>query len=180
MSRTVIDLDDELVAEVARALGTRTKKDTVNTALREVLENRRRAVALTRLREAAAEGAFDLGCWTTSGTTGGDRGAVPDRHQRAGPADAAGRRILRLGPGRRGGPDRGVPGHRAGVLLSARSAADRERGIADFRSLFGWVPVHDRAFARAWEVQGELTRRASTGARARWTSWSPRPRNCTA
>ncbi|HEX3306121.1 MAG TPA: hypothetical protein VHS32_07750, partial [Streptosporangiaceae bacterium] len=25
----------------ARALGTRTKKDTVNTALREVLENRR-------------------------------------------------------------------------------------------------------------------------------------------
>jgi Arc/MetJ family transcription regulator len=61
MSRTVIDLDDELVAEVARALGTRTKKDTVNTALREVLENRRRAVALTRLREAAAEGAFDLG-----------------------------------------------------------------------------------------------------------------------
>ena len=25
------------------------------------------------------------------------------------------------------------------------------------RSLFGWVPVHDRAFARAWEVQGELT-----------------------
>jgi Arc/MetJ family transcription regulator len=60
MSRTVIDLDDELVAEVARALGTRTKKDTVNTALREVLENRRRAVALTRLREAATEGAFDL------------------------------------------------------------------------------------------------------------------------
>jgi Arc/MetJ family transcription regulator len=60
MSRTVIDLDDELVAEVARALGTRTKKDTVNTALREVLENRRRAVALTRLREATEEDAFDL------------------------------------------------------------------------------------------------------------------------
>ena len=60
MSRTVIDLDDELIAEVARALGTRTKKDTVNTALREVLQNRRRAVALTRLREATEEGAFDL------------------------------------------------------------------------------------------------------------------------
>ena len=40
---------------------------------------------------------------------------------------------------------------------SARSAADRERGIQDVRSLFGWVPVHDRAFARAWEVQGDLT-----------------------
>ena len=60
MSRTVIDLDDELVAAVAQALGTSTKKDTVNTALREVLENRRRALALTRLRAAAADGAFDL------------------------------------------------------------------------------------------------------------------------
>jgi Arc/MetJ family transcription regulator len=60
MSRTVIDLDDDLVAEVAKALGTSTKKDTVNRALREVLENRRRALALTRLREAAADGAIDL------------------------------------------------------------------------------------------------------------------------
>jgi len=42
-------------------------------------------------------------------------------------------------------------------FYSARSAADRERGIQDVRSLFGWVPVHDRAFARAWEVQGDLT-----------------------
>jgi predicted nucleic acid-binding protein len=25
------------------------------------------------------------------------------------------------------------------------------------RSVFGWVPVHDRAFARAWDVQGGLT-----------------------
>ena len=39
----------------------------------------------------------------------------------------------------------------------ARSPADREQGIGDMRSLFGWVPVHDRAFARAWDVQGELT-----------------------
>ncbi len=60
MSRTVIDLEDELVAAVAQALGTSTKKETVNTALREVLENRRRALALTRLRTAADEGAFDL------------------------------------------------------------------------------------------------------------------------
>ena len=60
MSRTVIDLDDELVAAVAQALGTSTKKDTVNSALREVLENRRRALALTRLRAAADEGAFEL------------------------------------------------------------------------------------------------------------------------
>jgi Arc/MetJ family transcription regulator len=61
VARTVIDLDDELLTSVARELGTSTKKDTVNAALREVLANRRRAVALTRLRDAASEGAFDLG-----------------------------------------------------------------------------------------------------------------------
>ncbi|MBP2323842.1 Arc/MetJ family transcription regulator [Kibdelosporangium banguiense] len=60
MARTVIDLDDDLVADVSRALGTSTKKETVNAALREVLENRRRALALTRLRASAADGAFDL------------------------------------------------------------------------------------------------------------------------
>lgn len=60
MSRTVVDLDDDLLAEVASALGTHTKKETVNAALREVLENRRRALALTRLRAMASEGAFDL------------------------------------------------------------------------------------------------------------------------
>jgi predicted nucleic acid-binding protein len=42
-------------------------------------------------------------------------------------------------------------------FYSARSPADREQGIQDVRSLFGWVPVHDRAFARACDVQGELT-----------------------
>jgi predicted nucleic acid-binding protein len=42
---------------------------------------------------------------------------------------------------------------------SARSMADRERVVEDMQSLFGWVPVHDRAFARAWEVQRGLTSR---------------------
>jgi Arc/MetJ family transcription regulator len=60
VARTVIDLDDELVASVAKELGTGTKKDTVNAALREVLANRRRAMALTRLRDASTDGAFDL------------------------------------------------------------------------------------------------------------------------
>jgi Arc/MetJ family transcription regulator len=60
VSRTVIDLDDELLASVAKELGTSTKKDTVNAALREVLENRRRALALTRLRDASTDGGFDL------------------------------------------------------------------------------------------------------------------------
>jgi predicted nucleic acid-binding protein len=42
-------------------------------------------------------------------------------------------------------------------FYSARSAADRASAIQDMRDSFGWVPVHDRAFARACEVQGELT-----------------------
>lgn len=42
-------------------------------------------------------------------------------------------------------------------FYSARSAADRARASDDMRSVFGWVPVHDRAYTRAWEVQDELT-----------------------
>jgi predicted nucleic acid-binding protein len=34
---------------------------------------------------------------------------------------------------------------------------DRANGIEDLRAAFCWVPVHDRAHARAWEVQGDLT-----------------------
>jgi Arc/MetJ family transcription regulator len=55
-----LSIKRELVASVAKELGTSTKKDTVNAALREVLENRRRALALARLRDATTEGAFDL------------------------------------------------------------------------------------------------------------------------
>ena len=42
-------------------------------------------------------------------------------------------------------------------FYSARSAKDRDTLIEDMRAAFTWVPVHDRAYARAWEVQGELT-----------------------
>lgn len=40
--KTVIDLDDELLALAARELGTTTKKDTVNAALAFVAERRQR------------------------------------------------------------------------------------------------------------------------------------------
>lgn len=43
MSRTLVDVDDALLAEAARLLGTRTKKDTVNAALAELVKQRRRA-----------------------------------------------------------------------------------------------------------------------------------------
>ncbi|NED85675.1 PIN domain nuclease [Streptomyces sp. SID11233] len=44
-------------------------------------------------------------------------------------------------------------------FYSARSAADRTCGIEDLQSLFGWVPVDDRAYDRAWQVQELLTER---------------------
>lgn len=44
-------------------------------------------------------------------------------------------------------------------FYSARSVQDRARGVEDLRTLFTWVPVHERAYPRAWEVQEELTRR---------------------
>ncbi len=44
-------------------------------------------------------------------------------------------------------------------FYSARTAADRAQGIEDMRLVFGWVPVDDRAYARAWQVQELLTRR---------------------
>ena len=60
MSRTVIDLDDEALAEAARHLGTSTKKDTVNAALREIADRRRRAAAVERMRQMVAEGEIDF------------------------------------------------------------------------------------------------------------------------
>ncbi|MEU2748227.1 PIN domain nuclease [Streptomyces collinus] len=44
-------------------------------------------------------------------------------------------------------------------FYSARSAQDRARGIEDLRLIFGWVPVDDRAYDRAWRVQEALTKR---------------------
>lgn len=44
-------------------------------------------------------------------------------------------------------------------FYSARSAEYRARGIEDLRMIFGWVPVDDRAYARAWQVQDALTER---------------------
>ncbi|MEU9173771.1 type II toxin-antitoxin system VapB family antitoxin [Streptomyces sp. NPDC048420] len=60
MSRTVIDLDDEALEAAARELGTSTKRDTINTALREVTARYRRLRALDEARELVAEGALDI------------------------------------------------------------------------------------------------------------------------
>jgi Arc/MetJ family transcription regulator len=62
MAKTLLDLDEGLVAEASVALGTSTKKDTVNTALRAAVEasRERRGRALADLQQVAAEGGFDF------------------------------------------------------------------------------------------------------------------------
>lgn len=42
MSRTVVDIDDEALAEAMKEFHTQTKVDTVNRALREVADRRTR------------------------------------------------------------------------------------------------------------------------------------------
>ncbi len=62
MAKTLIDVDDELLDEATTALGTSTKKDTVNEALRKVVQESRarRAQALENLQRIADEGGFNF------------------------------------------------------------------------------------------------------------------------
>lgn len=60
MTKVLIDIDDDALAGAAEVYGTSTKKDTVNTALREANRQLDRARALAEMRELAAEGGFDL------------------------------------------------------------------------------------------------------------------------
>lgn len=46
MAKTLIDVDDALLEAARDVLGTSTKKDTINTALREVVAMQRRADAV--------------------------------------------------------------------------------------------------------------------------------------
>ncbi|MEV0168158.1 type II toxin-antitoxin system VapB family antitoxin [Nonomuraea fuscirosea] len=69
MAKTLIDLDEEALAEAARVLGTSTKKDTVNAALREIVDRRGRAEAVARMRAMVAEGEIDLSIIDKDGGT---------------------------------------------------------------------------------------------------------------
>jgi Arc/MetJ family transcription regulator len=59
MVKTPIEIDQEALAVAAEVLGTKTKKDTVNAALREVGQRLVRLRALARLGEMADRGDFD-------------------------------------------------------------------------------------------------------------------------
>ena len=62
MAKTLLDVDEDLLAEASTALGINTKKDTVNEALRQAVEasRERRRRALEDLQRLADEGAFDF------------------------------------------------------------------------------------------------------------------------
>jgi Arc/MetJ family transcription regulator len=62
MAKTLVDVDEDLLAEATTALGTTTKKDTVNSALRFAVEESRakRERALQDLQHVADEGGFDF------------------------------------------------------------------------------------------------------------------------
>ena len=53
MVKTPVEIDEEALATAAEVLGTKTKKDTVNAALREVGQRLVRLRALARLGEMA-------------------------------------------------------------------------------------------------------------------------------
>lgn len=57
MAATQIDIDDDALEAAMRLAGTRTKRDTVNLALQEYVQRRRRSEA--RLRHSAAAQSWD-------------------------------------------------------------------------------------------------------------------------
>jgi Arc/MetJ family transcription regulator len=59
MVKTPVEIGQEALALAAKVLGTKTKKDTGNAALREVGQRLDRLRALARLRELADQGDFD-------------------------------------------------------------------------------------------------------------------------
>jgi Arc/MetJ family transcription regulator len=59
MSRTNIDIDDEMVAEVMRRFGLDTKKSAVELALRRLLDATDQRKALDRLMGVGWEGDLD-------------------------------------------------------------------------------------------------------------------------
>jgi Arc/MetJ family transcription regulator len=60
MTKILVDVDDTMLAEAMELLGTKTKKETINLALSEIVGRQRRLRALDDLRALAASGGLDL------------------------------------------------------------------------------------------------------------------------
>ncbi|PWK49398.1 DUF2191 domain-containing protein [Actinoplanes xinjiangensis] len=59
MTKNLVDLDDEALADAAEWFGTSTPGDTVNAALRDAAVRAQRARALAEMVEIARTGQFD-------------------------------------------------------------------------------------------------------------------------
>lgn len=57
--RTNIEIDDQLMAEAMQALGAKTKREAVETALRDVVKQRQQMQALLSLRGIGWVGDLD-------------------------------------------------------------------------------------------------------------------------
>ena len=57
MSKTSVEVNQDIVREAAAILGTRTLRETIDAALREVVHAKRRLELIALLRE---EGKFDF------------------------------------------------------------------------------------------------------------------------
>ncbi|MGC0423181.1 type II toxin-antitoxin system VapB family antitoxin [Embleya sp. AB8] len=60
MAKTLVDIDEDALAEAARILGTTTKRDTINGALRSLGDRDRRLAALAGMRKMVADGRLDF------------------------------------------------------------------------------------------------------------------------
>ena len=67
MSKTSVEIDRDIAAQAADILGTATLRDTIDAALREIVDARRRLELIAMLSEP---GRFDFG--TAEDAWGGD------------------------------------------------------------------------------------------------------------
>jgi Arc/MetJ family transcription regulator len=61
MTKRLVDIDDEILEEARRILGTTTLKDTVNTSLRSIVQADRRSQVTKEDLRRVAELLVDLG-----------------------------------------------------------------------------------------------------------------------
>lgn len=79
VSVTQIDLDDDVLTAAMRLMGTTTKKDTVNNALREYVARIERLQAAERLAARGAAGEFDAAAAAHTAARLARRGQAEDR-----------------------------------------------------------------------------------------------------
>jgi Arc/MetJ family transcription regulator len=60
VTKILVDVDDTVLADAMHVLGTKTKKDTVNAALREVTERHKRALAFRDFCAIYDRGGIDV------------------------------------------------------------------------------------------------------------------------